>query len=367
MNVMRVPGAQRPFVLAAHAAARRWLGQRTLLARTSVLRRPAWTPLLLRWVRRAVAERSRGAVRAPALPAGAASQFHWHFHLGSLPGSYRERHEARTTVVTSPFQKPVLASRMIQPNVGRLAALVYRRLRDPAGTIDGARAVRAYPQSGTGRTSHKHGWLVPAVAPARWLRGQTDSRRTAPPHIPAGQSFIARAQLPPGAQGVDQARVAGRSALADPRLTLWAKRGPPAAHALESPRQPAVWRRPSEQAWRVSDTAARVTRSSRPTAAPRGMSDVAIMRPVDLVWLASPASSATPGDTPRFGTTSAAGASSARSIPAAAQVPAASSRAGDITVVHATTLDPVLADRLAAEVMRRIDYRARIERERRGL
>lgn len=91
------------------------------------------------------------------------------------------------------------------------------------------------------------------------------------------------------------------------------------------------------------------------------------MRPVDLVWLASPASSATPGDTPRFGTTSAAGASSARSIPAAAQVPAASSRAGDITVVHATTLDPVLADRLAAEVMRRIDYRARIERERRGL
>ncbi|MBP6107125.1 MAG: hypothetical protein KA506_11535 [Steroidobacteraceae bacterium] len=48
-------------------------------------------------------------------------------------------------------------------------------------------------------------------------------------------------------------------------------------------------------------------------------------------------------------------------------MPAASSRAGDITVVHATTLDPVLADRLAAEVMRRIDYRARIERERRGL
>jgi hypothetical protein len=90
-------------------------------------------------------------------------------------------------------------------------------------------------------------------------------------------------------------------------------------------------------------------------------------RPVDIVWRANPTISAPSGDTPRFGTTSAAGISSTRSAQAFAQVPTTSSHTSDNTVVRATALDPVLADRLADDVIRRIDRRARIERERRSL
>jgi hypothetical protein len=39
----------------------------------------------------------------------------------------------------------------------------------------------------------------------------------------------------------------------------------------------------------------------------------------------------------------------------------------DKAVVRATALDPFLADRLAEDVIRRIERRIRIERERRGL
>lgn len=90
-------------------------------------------------------------------------------------------------------------------------------------------------------------------------------------------------------------------------------------------------------------------------------------RPVDLVWLARATGSAPAADTPRFEASSAAGASAARSIQAVADAPATASRTGDNTVVRATALDPTLANRLADEVIRRIDRRARIERERRGL
>jgi hypothetical protein len=45
----------------------------------------------------------------------------------------------------------------------------------------------------------------------------------------------------------------------------------------------------------------------------------------------------------------------------------AASRATDKPVVCATALDPVLANRLAEEVIRRIERTARIERERQGL
>lgn len=445
-GVMRVLGAQRPLVLAAHDAARamrrrtlksmlkRLLRQRMLLSRTSACRRPAWTPLLLRWARKAVAVRSSGAVRAPALPASPASQFHWHLHLTALLGSERERREARTTAVTDPFRTRAPASRMNPPSAGRMAGTGYRRLRDPAGTIEGACAIPAYPQPASigpvrfaeraeawkaspalaaKRASYKCRWPERAAPHARWLRGQADSRPGERPHAPAAQSFLTRGHLPPGAQPFDQARGAGRNAAADPLLTstsmarrspmeapakttstkrsiyaqvqagsegllrqtrsqvtrtlLRSKRGQPATHAFASSRPPAAGRRLSEQTWRARNpaaTAARFTR--RHTAAPPTASSIAMRRPADLVWLAGPTSFAPPGDTPRSRTGSGALASSAQSK-AAAQVPTASSGTGDNTVVRAAALDPVLANRLADEVIRRIDYRARIERERRGL
>lgn len=126
---------------------------------------------------------------------------------------------------------------------------------------------------------------------------------------------------------------------------------------MEAPsRPPAVSRRPGEQAWRaVGSAAARI------------VPNIAMRRPVDLVWPDSPGGSEAPGDTQRFGTASTPGAAPARPIPAPAQPATAPSRTSGNTVVCATALDPALAGRLADEVIRRLDHRARIERERRGL
>lgn len=85
--------------------------------------------------------------------------------------------------------------------------------------------------------------------------------------------------------------------------------------------------------------------------------------PVDLVWRA-PAEQASP---------SAARATSSResthttSVTASAQTPPLPSNMTARTIVRATELEPGLASRLADDVIRRIDRRARIERERQGM
>lgn len=439
-NIMRVLGAQRPLVLAAHAAARamcrltlksmskQLLPQRTLLS--SACRRYVWTPLLLRWARKVAAARSRGAVRAPALPAWPISQFHWHFHLAALSGSDRERREARTTVVTG----------LNSPSADRIAGTGYCRRGGPTGTIAGARSISAYPQAAsigrvrfaaaaqgaeadswkaspalaTERTSYKLRWIERAPVHARFLlRGEADSRRVELPRAPKAQLFLTHRLRQPGAQSFGRTRVVGRNASPDTLLTstsmappssiktpaamastkrsiyalvqvgtkgflpqtrsqaartfLRSKHEHPAAHAFDSSRPSAVGRQPSEQTWRTRNPAATATHFSKHTAATPTASCIAMRRSVNLVWRASPTSSAPSGDTPRFGTTSAAGAPSTRSTQAFAQVSTTSSHTSDNTVVRATALDPVLADRLADDVIRRIDRRARIERERRGL
>lgn len=433
-NVMRLLAVQRSLALTAYAAARaiscfnsklmlkRLLPQRTLSSRTSARRRSAWTTLLLRWARKPVAVWSSGTVRASALPARPTSQFHWHFHLAALLSSDRERHEARPTVISGPFQPRVGASRMNPPDAHLMPSMCYRRLRGPMGTIERAGEIRAYPPSKSigqvrfaalAENAGADAWKAsPALGTERtsymrrWLRGEVDSRLAELPHAPAAQSFLTRRHLQPGAQSFDRTRVAGRNASGDPLLTptsmtprsprkapaamtstrrvgtetfLPQTRSPvtrtflrstyehPAAYAFDSSRPLAVGRQPSEQTWRTRDPAATATHSSRHIAAPRTASSIAMRRPVDLVWRASPISSLPSDDTPRFGTTSAAGASSARSTQAVAQVPMTLSCTSDNTVVRATALDPVLADRLADDVIRRIDHRARIERERRGL
>ena len=82
-------------------------------------------------------------------------------------------------------------------------------------------------------------------------------------------------------------------------------------------------------------------------------------RPADLVWRANAECHDDAGRAPRHATTSASASICRRAAPAPSRKP-------DATVVCATALDPALADRLADDVIRRIDRRARIERERRG-
>ncbi len=403
-GAMRVLGAQRPLVLAARAAARAMSGRafkcmpKRLLPRpTSFSRTSGWMPVLLRWVRQA-ALWSRALVRAPALPASSTIHFHWHLQLAALAGSDRGRREARTTAVTDAFPMGTQANRMNPPSAERMAGIGYRRHRGPADPIEGARATPARPRS--------------ASIGLRWRWEAADSGRAELPRVPAAQSFLAGARPQSGARSFDQGQVAGLNAaggalsasasmtprppMAAPAVTksarrsidaharaaseeclrpalspvtptlLRPKRALPAPRAFASSRPPAAGRPPGERTWRTSDPASTARYSSR-HAAPRLVPGIAVRRSVDLVWPASPARSA-PSDAMARGATSAApGASSMPSIQAVAQAPMGSSRARDNAVVRATALDPVLADRLADEVMRRIDHRARIDRERRGL
>lgn len=151
------------------------------------------------------------------------------------------------------------------------------------------------------------------------------------------------------------------------RTLPWSKCEHPATHAFDAWRPPAAGCGPSELSRRATDPATTAMHFSGDYAAPRTSPGIAMRRPVDLVWLASPASAAPPNEPPGVGTALVVGAPSARSIQAVAAAPMGPGFSSDNTVVGATALDPVLANRLADEVMRRIDHRARIERERRGL
>lgn len=129
---------------------------------------------------------------------------------------------------------------------------------------------------------------------------------------------------------------------------------------FEPSRQSARTHPPSDRVWRAKSQETTTTHSST------RVHDFAMRRAVDLVWRANPSSSAVAESLPQSGAPTAMPASSARSTLASAHGPTPASRTSDKTVVCASALDPVLADRLADDVIRRIDRRARIERERRG-
>ena len=113
-----------------------------------------------------------------------------------------------------------------------------------------------------------------------------------------------------------------------------------------------IWRTPSEE-------------GARTTSASRRLQDWVASRSVDLVWRASADGAAASGAVPRAAMSYSA--PSMNAPPTSTSPPAATGRSRDTAVVCATALDPALANRLADDVIRRIDRRARIERERRGL
>jgi hypothetical protein len=436
-------GDNAPCVLAAHAAARAMarrgarLMQRRSLPRSArsagaaCCRRPAWTPLLLRWARKPVAGRSGGAMRAPALPARPGAVFHWYLHLALLSGSDRAQREARTAALAGPLRTRAQASPINRPGAGRLADPGYRRRGGPTSTIEAGGAIRPGPQPASilpvrfaalahsaradawkasnplriERTWYKCRWLGRAALHARWVRGDSAGRPAQLPHAPKGQSPRIRAPLLSGAPALGQTRVAHPGAVRGERLAwplmaprspisapaamipsrrspkdflrrtrsqetrtlLREKRATPAPRAFDSARAPAAKRPHGEKVLRASDTAPAATDTSRRIALSRTAANSAVRRPLDLVWPASAASAAAPGHAQRVGAAGGGDLPCARAMQAIAQAPAAISPPRVSSVVRADALDPVLANRLADEVMRRIDHRARIARERRGL
>jgi hypothetical protein len=105
--------------------------------------------------------------------------------------------------------------------------------------------------------------------------------------------------------------------------------------------------------WRAAQEAA----CAEETHASPHLQALMLKRPAELVWRANAGATMTSND--------AAGKAIASASARFAAAPPPS-RKPNATVVCATALDPALADRVAADVIRRIDRRARIERERRG-
>jgi hypothetical protein len=123
---------------------------------------------------------------------------------------------------------------------------------------------------------------------------------------------------------------------------------------LETVRETSRIHSPVQRTWRARHEAVRAQETH---ASPRPQA-LMMKRPADLVWRANAGATTTSNDSPGNAMTSASARSAAAPLPP--------SRRPDATVVCATALDPALADRFADDVIRRIDRRARIERERRG-
>jgi hypothetical protein len=220
--------------------------------------------------------------------------------------------------------------------------------------------------------------ILPRNHPLRWMRpfsqqhvvGRLASRPGVPPSTlwasrPTMQAMVA----PISARQSNQTLAQARSDLQFSSLprasvapsSLQANREQPSTRLLESSRESVWMHRASERFRRAKSPDATAIHASMP------MRGLAMKRPVDLTWRASPAGAGVPGDLPRHGASMSMPTSSAQSTAAAARALTATPRTNDKPVVYATALDPVLANRLAEDVIRRIDHRVRIERERRGL
>lgn len=353
--------AHRSLALAARRAAGAFC--RRHLKPTLPCRAPLWTPALLRWARK------RGGARASASPRDSASTVAWtsHLHLHfALAGPFRVasasgRAYADGSARGLQTSRPLL--RFFSGSGDRVArslpepTRMQRHLAGGFGTWMPAAMQYAAGVDRVGRSAS-------AVHQPLGLPGRLGLRVDLRPSALSGSHLIVQGRLPRSIGAAQSTRLFGRARTRSPSLSRasagqsfrQANLASPLNGGLEPARDVAQIRRQIQRIWRARNAEATVIHAS-----PR-LQALAMKRPVDLVWRSNTSAAATVGNLPRSAMTSASSASFAESTPAAAPP----GRKIDKTVVCASALDPVLADRLADDVIRRIDHRARIERERRG-
>ena len=364
--------ACRPLTLIARRAAGAF--RRRRLRSTLSHRETIWAPVLLRWACRRQGVPASVSPRASAPTGTWISHFHFHFRLFRRFCVALASGHARVVESAAGTSLRFFSSNGVP---------VARSLRDTMRDARGQDAVEAR------NVPARVAWHVAGAGSAAMMRYATRVDRV-------GHFFSAVHQPPgwPDQEWPDPARIAqarsealspGRlgsrvdlrpSGLADShpfaRQHLWCfgaaqstRLFARARDTLSSRSQSSVgrsFRRAKLEGMPVS-TRARSAEATAPHVSPR-LRAFAIEPSVDLVWRSITSEAAAAGSAPRSAMTSASSAPSARSTPAAA--PSSPGRNVDATVVCASALDPVLADRLADDVIRRIDRRARIERERRG-
>ncbi|WP_354098720.1 hypothetical protein [Bradyrhizobium sp. S3.2.12] len=192
--------------------------------------------------------------------------------------------------------------------------------------------------------------IQPRRDPLRWMR-------------PFNQEHVAgrlapQPSVPPSTPRA--ARLTMSRVTASPS-SLRANREQPSVPRFESARESARMHGASQRIWRTKSPDATETHASML------VPGLAMSRAVELAWRAGSGGAGVAGNLPRPGASPSMPGSPAQSTPAAAPALTATPRTNSKPAVCATALDPTLAVRLAEDVIRRIDHRVRIERERRGL
>lgn len=381
----------RPILLAARLAAGAFRGRR--LKRASPCKRSSWVPVILRWARRS---EFAGTKRTHRAPAGKwVSRIHVHFALkglfrGTLGRARRDvspatlslttlarvfvnnfiTPRARASVAGAQSDRHWMAShRITQASLGHFAIGASASRATAAQTPSLVAASSRLPARHRSHGPDLFSRPVAIQQPGARLLSHavasnvTGYRVAAAAHSASASSFSMRAQL----------RRASRADSARSIRTV--ARRQTDIHWLSSTRVLAangercsITSRNHRLFLRTRQTS-NTARAPAPASPRASQSDaaaiLALKRPMELVWRSGPSADAS---------ISSYRSDSARALdtsPRASSSPSSSftptSRTNDGAIVRAKALDPALVDRVADDVIRRIDRRVRIERERRGL
>ncbi len=311
-----------------------------------------WTPALLRWARRrgrariGVPSHSTTQLHSHSFRGSWVTQLNLHFHLGAL---FRD---SRPSTVTLRRGSRAAGS----PSTPRSSSIargspVPRQYANARAPHPKALATAGFPRVALRRASLVSGSPVISQTAVTAVTVRESELEFVPAACTARRSVrVPRLQPPAGA-------FARRPVHRSPRLPA-----PPLGCAPERLFADGLheFARPARRAVRAP--AARTGTSAAAAQYPAfAMRSWMTQSPVDLVWRAPPDRSA--------GTLQSTGARPAHGSAAAPppQTPSTVSRTTEQTIVRAAALEPGLADRLTDDVIRRIDRRARIERERKGM
>lgn len=327
--------ARRPRLLATVAT-----------SRGSGTQRPLWIPLVLRW--RHAVTRAASAAIPPSRPAWQEwltnTHLHfnavWHVRQSSLRPLYLRFANVLRPIIFRTVAPDLATVSIPWPAATRLSCRWYTATPLPIWLSGGARGHIVSPSRNTASSTVAWPSPVPAVGARR--KPIVDRRSLHP------------SDLGIAIQGVHPVSIAPRRCMSiNPTLAaVWQRWGlAPAVAWIASPLLTWPQKTPDRAGWLVD-----VDRSSRLS-----------LRSVELVWRKSPTDTAVlkPGEPAGIPLSSLTPPATPGRSPNAARTTA------QVLATNAPigmkALDPALADRLADDVVRRIERRLRIERERRGI
>jgi hypothetical protein len=403
----------RPLLLAARLAAGAF--SRPRRKRISLRRQSSWTPVLLRWLRKAVGTRVGASPRASGWAGLWTSHFHLHLEFARHSGVAVARAPGQGYVVAPSRWISIhalssrLASERVDRRAGHRSGMRWRPMRAMEGGMTGVRtpppnissarfaasveAMAPVPMreviavARSALSSSERSAIMAKEQPGLHLDARAHDRLSAPihpkgPHCAPIVHFISRrSSLQTRTEPLGRRRLVadGSASRADalPSVSLATRSTmrPTVASTIAS--EQSIHARIDARSnigfpWLADASASRPALQRKRERLSVGLVQASheLARASwsgELAWRSNRGTSVVAGDRLRSPAPSAQPVSVAGSMSGLAHPGPSASRASDKAVVCATVLDPVLADRFADEVIRRMERRMRIERERRGL